>query len=359
MSVRQEGRAAMQKSEPPAYPIGRFVEDPEPTPEKRRGWIERIRALPRELDAALEGIEESALDVSYREGGWTIRQLLHHLADGHGNSLFRFKLALTESAPAVTTWEEVTFAETPDGRTAPIAASLRIIEGTHERWTWLLERMSAGDFRRIYRHPKMGDVPLDWLLQYMAWHGRHHVAHVELARRSPVRRAANDDVAASDDPEREHAGPPGRSTGGRLEAIWVKRFRGGPMDAVDRARLHADQGIEGNANRGGKRQVTILEKEVWERLMARLGGGLDPSSRRANLLVSGVSLRESRGRDLVVGAVRIRIHGETKPCNLMDETLPGLREAMREEWAGGAFGVVVDDGEIRVGDAVRVVGDRA
>ncbi|MGH7552535.1 MAG: MOSC domain-containing protein, partial [Longimicrobiales bacterium] len=96
---------------------------------------------------------------------------------------------------------------------------------------------------------------------------------------------------------------------GKLEAIWIKRFRGGPMDPVDRATLKAGRGIEGNANQGGKRQVTLLEKEVWDRLMAGLGGSLDASTRRANLLVSGVALESSRERVLDVGGVRIRIYG--------------------------------------------------
>ena len=146
-------------------------------------------------------------------------------------------------------------------------------------------------------------------------------------------------------------------TGGRLEGIWIKRFRGGPMDGTERARLRAGHGIEGNANRGGRRQVTLLEKEVWERLMAEVGGELDPSTRRANLLVSGVPLEASRGRVLAVGPVRIRIWGETKPCNLLDEAKPGLRAAMYAHWAGGAFGEVLNDGEIRVGDAVRFTED--
>lgn len=129
------------------------------------------------------------------------------------------------------------------------------------------------------------------------------------------------------------------------------------MDATEHARMRAGHGIEGNANQGGRRQVTLLEKEVWERLMAEVGGELDPSTRRANLLVSGVPLEASRGRVLAVGAVRIRIAGETKPCNLLDEARPGLRAAMYPHWAGGAFGEILDDGEIRVGDAVRFTED--
>ncbi len=140
---------------------------------------------------------------------------------------------------------------------------------------------------------------------------------------------------------------------GKLEAIWIKRAHGGPMDPVPRAALRAGAGLEGNADQGGRRQVTLMAREVWEQIMARLGGRLDPSARRANLLVSGVRLAESRERILRVGACRLRVRGETKPCNLMEETLPGLREALQHGWNGGAFGEVLEDGEIAVGDEVN------
>ena len=139
---------------------------------------------------------------------------------------------------------------------------------------------------------------------------------------------------------------------GHLEQIWVKRFRGGPMDPRAVAHLDAGQGLRDNANRGGKRQVTILEREAWERHMAVTGGSLDPAIRRANLLVSGCDLRGARGQVLRVGTCRIRIHGETRPCERMDEALPGLRKVMEDAWGGGAFGEVLDGGTIQVGDAV-------
>jgi len=145
------------------------------------------------------------------------------------------------------------------------------------------------------------------------------------------------------------------NTNGKLEAIWLKRMKGGPMDPTPQATLKTNQGLAGNANQGGKRQVTIIEKEVWEELMAAMGADLDPATRRANLMVSGIRLADTRGKLLQIGPCRIRIYGETKPCEQMDKALPGLRDAMRDNWAGGAFGEVLDDGQISVGDSVRWV----
>jgi MOSC domain-containing protein YiiM len=141
---------------------------------------------------------------------------------------------------------------------------------------------------------------------------------------------------------------------GRLEAIWVKRMKRGPMDPLERVTCVAGRGLAGNANQGGRRQVTIFSKETWERATAPFEDPPAPQVRRANLLVSGVDLVQSRGKILQIGTVRIRIAGETRPCEQMDAARAGLRAALEEPWAGGAFGEIVDDGEIQVGAAVTL-----
>ena len=139
---------------------------------------------------------------------------------------------------------------------------------------------------------------------------------------------------------------------GRLEAIWIKRAKLGPMDPVSDAVLVENQGIKNNADQGRKRQVTIIAKERWEQLMVELGADEDPAGRRANMMVSGIDLANSRGKILAIGEARIKVWGETRPCERMDELVMGLREAMSESWGGGAFGIVLKDAHIAVGDAV-------
>ncbi|MGH7474904.1 MAG: MOSC domain-containing protein [Longimicrobiales bacterium] len=141
---------------------------------------------------------------------------------------------------------------------------------------------------------------------------------------------------------------------GRLEAIWVKRARRGVLDAVEHAVLEAGHGLRGNPTHGSRRQVTVIEQEVWQELMTELGGTLDPSARRANLMISGVPLKESRGRLLIVGGCVLEIRGETRPCERMDEALPGLQRAMHRDWRGGVFGGILLGGEIRIGDPVEL-----
>ena len=137
---------------------------------------------------------------------------------------------------------------------------------------------------------------------------------------------------------------------GTLERIWLKRGKRGPMDPVRSAYLEHGVGLLDNANRGGRRQVTIIARERWTEIVQALGADLDPSTRRANLLVSGINLTRSRGRVLRIGSARLLINGETRPCERMEEACPGLQAAMRDGWGGGAFAEVIDGGEIRLGD---------
>jgi MOSC domain-containing protein YiiM len=139
---------------------------------------------------------------------------------------------------------------------------------------------------------------------------------------------------------------------GQLQKIWIKRMKRGPMDSVESARIVTGLGLEGNANQGGRRQITLIEAEVWRHLMEQFGSDISPSTRRANLLIQNFDLSGSRGRILRVGDCRIRIYGETKPCERMDEALMGLKAAMYGDWRGGAFGEALNDGEIRCGDDV-------
>ena len=141
----------------------------------------------------------------------------------------------------------------------------------------------------------------------------------------------------------------------RLEQIFIKRMKRGPMDPVQQARVVAGKGIVGNANQGGKRQVTIVSAKHWQEVTAPLGHTPDVKVRRCNLLVSDVDFTDSHGKILTIGKVRIRIYGETRPCEQMEDAVPGLKSAMSVPWGGGAFGEILDDGEIAVGDSVELV----
>ena len=140
---------------------------------------------------------------------------------------------------------------------------------------------------------------------------------------------------------------------GEIAAIWIKRFHGGPMDRVKEAQLVAGRGIVGNANQGGRRQVTIIDEAAWSDALRDLGVDVDPSARRANVMLRGVDLENSRGKTLVLGECEIRIFTETRPCNLMDEAQQGLRKALDPHWRAGASGEIIVGGVIRVGDRVN------
>lgn len=166
----------------PRFPIGRLTFDNDVTDDKRRGWIEAIRATPAKLRAAATGLTDTQLDTPYRDGGWTLRQVIHHVPESHSNAFIRFKLALTEDNPTIKPYDEDAWAKLPDVERAPIESSLKLLEGLHERWVTLLDVMTPADFARPLRHPEQGQMTLDTLLQTYAWHGPHHIAHIERAR---------------------------------------------------------------------------------------------------------------------------------------------------------------------------------
>lgn len=168
------------------YPVGRFTRPTAPlSAAERTAAIDAIAAAPAAVRAAVKGLNASQLATPYRPGGWTVRQVIHHLPDSHVNAYCRFKLALTEDSPTIKPYDEARWAETPDGRSDLVDASLAFLEALHQRWVYLLRHMSAEDFGRTVRHPEW-DAPLtlDMILALYAWHGRHHVAHItELRRR--------------------------------------------------------------------------------------------------------------------------------------------------------------------------------
>ena len=163
------------------YPIGTYECPALVSAEQRAGWIEEVRMLPSELRQAAIGLTEEQLDTPYRDGGWTLRQVVHHLADSHMNSLIRFKLALTEDTPTIKPYEESLWAELPDGKTADPAVSLGILDGVHYRLNMLLESLTPEQFARPARHPDMGPMTVDAFVQMYAWHSRHHLGHIALA----------------------------------------------------------------------------------------------------------------------------------------------------------------------------------
>lgn len=166
----------------PRYPIGRPQFDPDLAPGWRAGWIAEIERLPAELRAAVSSLDDTALDRPYREGGWTVRQLVHHVADSHLNSYVRFRLALTEDRPTVRPYDEKAWAELPDARSLPVGVSLDLLDALHARWAALLRSLAPADFSREFVHPPAREVSLDRALALYAWHGRHHTAHALAAR---------------------------------------------------------------------------------------------------------------------------------------------------------------------------------
>jgi len=166
------------------YPIGEFTYEGGMSDRRRGECVARIAAAPRALRAAVAGLTEAQLDTPYRPGGWTVRQVVHHLPDSHLNAYVRIRLALTESGPTIKPYEEARWAELPDARSAPVEISLTLLEALHARWTLLLERLGPIDGARAVHHPEHArDLTIDELLALYAWHGEHHVAQVTGLRR--------------------------------------------------------------------------------------------------------------------------------------------------------------------------------
>jgi hypothetical protein len=164
------------------FPVGPFHYDGRSDPETCEAHIGEIAALPDLLRAAVDGLAPAQWETPYRPGGWTVRQLVHHLADSHMNALARFKLALTEDEPTIKPYDEAAWAELADTRDVPPSTSLTLLDALHRRWTAVLRAMAPDDFARTLRHPEHGRVlTLDEMLAMYAWHGRHHLAHVGIA----------------------------------------------------------------------------------------------------------------------------------------------------------------------------------
>jgi len=161
-----------------SYPIGKFQWAGFSTDSDRRAYIEHIGEAPGKLRAAVAGLSPQQLDTPYRPGGWTLRQVVHHVPDSHLNAYMRFKLALTENEPTVKTYDEKAWAEMADTRDTPIEVSLALLENLHKRWVSILRAMKPDDFTRKLKHPELGIVELDRYLALYAWHCHHHVAHI-------------------------------------------------------------------------------------------------------------------------------------------------------------------------------------
>lgn len=164
------------------YPIGKFQFDGEAGPDQRESWLAQIAEAPARLRDALAGLAMPQLETPYRPGGWTVRQVVHHLADSHLNSYVRFRLALTEDQPTIKTYHEDRWAELPDARSADVEFSLRLLDALHERWVLLLRSFGPPEFARQFHHPDDGVLSLERAMAVYAWHGRHHVAHVTSLR---------------------------------------------------------------------------------------------------------------------------------------------------------------------------------
>jgi hypothetical protein len=167
------------------YPLGKFSTPPAVTPEDIKRWTQTIEELPQRMRDAVKGLGDAQLDTPYRDGGWTVRQVVHHVPDSHLNAYCRFKLALTEDNPVIRPYLEDRWAELPDGKGAPVSVSLILLEAIHARWVMVLRSMSAADYKRTFFHPENKITrTLEVVLCLYDWHSRHHLAHItELRKR--------------------------------------------------------------------------------------------------------------------------------------------------------------------------------
>ncbi len=165
------------------YPLGKYRIEHEIDEARRAELIAQIASAPMQLRVAVSGLDDAQLDTPYRPEGWTVRQVVHHLADSHINAYVRMKLALTEDTPTIKPYDEKLWAALPEARSAPVELSLVLLEAMHARWLLMLDAMQPPDFQRCFHHPESGSqVPLDHMLAMYAWHGRHHIAHVTSLR---------------------------------------------------------------------------------------------------------------------------------------------------------------------------------
>ena len=167
----------------PRFPIGKFHYDGLSSEDQKQTFLDDIARTPANLRAAVKGLTETQLDTPYRAGGWTVRQVVHHVPDSHMNSYMRFKLALTEDEPTIKPYAEDRWAELADSKATPIEVSLTMLDSLHDRWVRLLRSLGPEDWKRTFRHPELGPMTLEKTLALYAWHGKHHVAHVTELRR--------------------------------------------------------------------------------------------------------------------------------------------------------------------------------
>ena len=167
----------------PRYPIGKFTFEVPPTEAQRSNYIEDIEKAPAALRTAIKDLSKAQIETPYRDGGWTVRQVVHHVPDSHLNAYVRFKLALTEDEPTIKPYLEDRWASTLDIPTTPPEVSLALLDSLHDRWTRLLRTLRPADWKRNFRHPELGTVSLERTLALYAWHGKHHIAHITELRK--------------------------------------------------------------------------------------------------------------------------------------------------------------------------------